>query len=46
VYEWEGKLYEGEWRDGKMHGEGFLTLPGKPRRKFRFVQGKRADVLD
>jgi hypothetical protein len=29
-YTWpDGKVYTGEWRNGKMHGEGKMKVKGK-----------------
>lgn len=47
VYRWEGgKEYEGNWHDGKMHGEGYLLYPGKPKKKYSFVNGKRGNAFE
>ena len=47
VYYWEqGKIYEGSWLDGKMHGEGWLTVPGKPRKRYAFVNGKKGNAIE
>lgn len=47
TYKWEGgKEYEGDWHDGKMHGEGCLRLPGKQKKKYSFVNGKRGNPLE
>lgn len=47
VYHWEqGKIYEGSWLDGKMHGEGWLTVPGKPRKRYAFANGKKGNAIE
>jgi len=47
VYYWEqGKIYEGSWLDGKMHGEGWLTVPGKPRKRYAFANGKKGNAIE
>ena len=40
VYKWEGHEYDGEWRDGQMHGLAYLTPAGKDRKMCLFEHGK------
>ena len=44
-YVWAGGEYQGQWKDGKMHGVGWLKLTGKERIKAQFEAGKKVKDL-
>ena len=37
----DGKIYKGEYRHGKQHGEGILIEVDKSKRKGEWVKGER-----
>lgn len=45
VRRWDIYEYEGEFDEGRMHGEGWLTINGSRRRLFRFHRNERGPEL-
>lgn len=46
VFRWADGEYDGEWKQGKMHGVGWLRQEGKERKKYVFEQGKKVREVE
>ena len=42
----DGRIYQGQWQNGKQHGEGIYTKPDGTSRKGEWNNGKRVKWLE
>lgn len=46
-YRWaDGRIYSGEWLEGKQHGIGFMLYPNNKVKKAKYDQGNKIEEIE